>query len=56
MDLNRMKRPSNIARAVKLKSRLSWVTMKQAAATPALQNAASVQLLLRVSTVRAARP
>jgi len=55
VNWNRMKRPSDVARAVRLNSRRSWVTLERAAATPATQNAPSVQLLLRVSTVNIAR-
>jgi len=55
VNWNRMKRPCDVARAVRLNSRRSWVTLERAAASPAAQNAPSVQLLLRVSTVNIAR-
>jgi len=56
MNLNRTMRPSGIAPAVRLRNRHSPVTLEQEAATPATQDGPSVQLLLRVSTVKATRP
>jgi len=45
-----------IAPVVRLRNRHSPVTLEQEAATPATQDGPSVQLLLRVSTVKATRP